>query len=431
MKHSCDLDATGDALSPEVFETDMAGYLRRLVDCLDVKKVTGYRFIMVAHLFDDTRRMIEAMETAIEFDLIVGVPYSSNRPGVAEKWKQQFGDRVDISPDLDQMQTRLVRQIGKSLALCRRHGQQLIVQEVGGFVVPLLHKYFAEQLHLIKGVVEITKQGVWRAEEIDLQFPVLHCADSELKRLEAKRCGESIARCLDGISREMGLSLAGRTATIMGAGWIGSGIANALRRLDMVVSLVDRDPLKVAEARLEGFMASFSPDWLERSSLVVGATGRLSINESVISRLAPNAIVASGSSRQLEIDIDHLSAHPKSKVSECVDAYHLADPAHPEQLKNVLLVNDGFPANFIPGSASVPDEIVETILGELIVQIFALTEEDFDAGIHRITPEQEALCARLWLDMRDEALPVPVFRKPSATKTKHNLEFTAERAMGA
>lgn len=416
MKHPRDLDttATAEIITPDAFETDMSRYLRALVERLDRRKVSRYRFIMVAHLFDDTRRMIEALAPAIDFDLIVGVPYSSNRPGVAERWQRQFGDKVDISPDLGEMQLRLVRQISRSLALCRKHGQQLVIQEVGGFVVPLLHQYFSDQLHLVKGVVELTKQGVWRAEEIDLKIPVLHCADSELKRLEAKRCGESIARCLDGVARSMGLSLAGRIATVFGAGWIGSGIATALRRLDMVPALVDRDPLKVAEARLEGFLASFNPDWLEMSNLVIGATGRLSINGEVLSRLPHNAIVASGSSRQLEIDVPYLKSHDSSKVSDCVDAYHLIDPEQPDRFRNLLLVNDGFPANFIPGSASVPDEIVETILGELIVLMFALAEEDFGPGIHRITPEQEAICARLWLELRDDLLPIPMFHgKPS------------------
>jgi S-adenosylhomocysteine hydrolase len=355
--------------------------------------------------------MIEAIESVIELDLIVGIPYSSNRPGVAESWTKRFGDRVDVSPDLDQMQLRLVKQIGKSLALCRKHGQKLIIQEVGGFAVPLLHQYFKDQLHLVKGVVEITKQGVWRAEEIDLAIPLLHCADSELKRLEAKRCGESIARCLDGVTRELGLSLAGRSAAVIGAGWIGSGIATALRRLDMVPMLIDRDPLKVAEARLEGFRASFKPDWIEMCNLVVGATGRLSIDEELLARVPHNAIIASGSSRQLEIDVPYLKAHERTRITDCVEAYHLADPDSPGGAKNLLLVNDGFPANFIPGSASVPDEIVETILGELIVLMIALAEDEFEPGIHRITREQESLCAQLWIELRDEMLPMPTFHK--------------------
>lgn len=400
-QNTSQIDSAVQLSRPSV-ETDVQGFLRRLVERLDYPEETRHRYIMVAHLFDDTMRMLEALEPVVEFDAIVGVPYSSNRPGVAERWTGRFGDRVHIKPNLEQMERSLVDQLARSLAACRKHGQRLIVQEVGGFVTPLLHRYFADQLHLVKGVVEITKQGIWRAESLDLAIPVLHCADSELKRLEARRCGETIARCLDGVARDIGLSLAGRHATVFGAGWIGSGIAEALRRLDVIPALVDTNPLKVAEARLAGFQASRGGDWLGISQLVVGATGRTSITREVLDRLPHNAIVASGSSRQLEIDVAWLMDHQSTPVTGSVEAYHV--PAD-DGFRNVLLVNDGFPANFIPGSGSVPDEIVETILGELIVLMCGLVQQDFAPGIHRITPAQESLCAELWLELRDEALP--------------------------
>lgn len=391
------------------FESDVQQFLSRLVQRLDYPKDSRHRYIIVAHLFNDTMRMLEALEPVVEFDAIIGVPYSSNRPGVAERWTRRFGDKVHVKANIEQMERTLVEQLARSLAACRKNGQRLIVQEVGGFVTPLLHRYFAEQLDLVKGVVEITKQGVWRAEALDLSIPVLHCADSELKRLEARRCGETIARCLDGVARDLGLSLAGRHATVFGAGWIGSGVAEALKRLDVIPALVDSNPLKVAEARLAGFTASCRADWLGVSQLVVGATGRTSITREMIDRLPHNAIVASGSSRQLEIEIDYLKDHPSTPVSDCVEAFHLDCSAGGDGFRNVLLVNDGYPANFIPGSGSVPDEIVETILGELIVLMHALSQDGFDPGIHRITREQESLCAELWLEMRDEAMPELAF----------------------
>jgi adenosylhomocysteinase len=49
--------------------------------------------------------------------------------------------------------------------------------------------------------------------------------------------------------------LAGRQATVFGAGWVGSGVMGALKRLDMIPTVVDTDPVKVVEARLNGFLA--------------------------------------------------------------------------------------------------------------------------------------------------------------------------------
>jgi len=381
--------------------TSMNDYLSQLVNRLDLQHDKRHRYIIVSHLFDDTLRMLAAMEPVCEFDAIFGIPYSSNRPGVAQRWAARFGDKIHIAPDLARMEAALVAELGRSLALCQRRNQKLIVQDVGGFVVPLLHTYFADRLRLVKGVVEITKQGVWRSEEVDLKIPVLHCADSELKRLEARRCGETVARCLDGVVRSFGLSLAGRPVTVMGAGWIGMATAHGLRRLDAVVEVVDRDPLRVTEARLEGFAASITPRRLEATQLIVGATGRTSITAEMLDRLPNNAFVASASSRRIEIETDHLDAQAKMHVSDAVDAVYLPDQRKPGAAKTVLLVNDGYPANFIPGSGSVPDEIVETILGELIVLMRNLSVDDFEPGIHRIGRDQEAVCAELWLELRD------------------------------
>lgn len=382
----------------------MGDFLARLVAELRCATDDGHRRIMIAHLFDDTRRMLDALEPVAPFDAVIGVPYSSNRPGVAEAWGARFGDRLRLPADLPELEAVVAKEIARALARCEEHGQKLIVQDVGGFAAPILHAYFADRLHLVRGVVEITKQGVWRAAALPLAFPVLHCADSELKRLEAVRCGETVARCLDGVARTLGHSLAGRRATVMGAGWIGSGVARALRRLDMVVELVDTDPLKIVEARLAGFEAAAAPRRLGETELLVGATGRLSVTAAHLDALPDGALVASASSRQIEIDVAHLSAHPAETACAGVVARRLPPRGPGRAPRRVLLVNDGFPANFLPGSGSVADEIVETILGELIVLQAALATGAFRPGVHRIQPEQEALCARLWLEMRDAPL---------------------------
>lgn len=377
-------------------------FLTRLTAEIGYRRDHAHRCIMIAHLFDDTMRMLDALEPLTTWDAIIGVPYSSRRPGVAERWGARFGEALHLPENLAALETSLAGQIARSLDLCAQNGQRLIVQDVGGFAAPILHTYFADRLHLVKGVIEITKQGVWRAEALPLSFPVMHCADSELKRLEAVRCGETVARCLDGAARGLGLSLAGRVATVFGAGWIGSGVARALRRLDMAVGLIDPDPVKAIEALLDGCEAETAPgDRLRRSRLVVGAAGRPSIDASVLNALPDGAMVASASSRQIEIDVDWLRRFPRIRVADGLDSYRLPPRAGESKPRAILLVNDGFPANFLPGSASVADEIVESILGELIVLQRDLTTGEHRPGVHRIRPEQEAAVARLWLRMRD------------------------------
>lgn len=380
-------------------DTSVIDYLERLFRELRIGWQPGHRYMMLAHLFEDTGRMLDAMSPVVTFDAVVGIPYSSNRPGLLAKWRSRFGSAVHVPETMEEMQECLIQELERSLHRCEENHETLVIQEVGGFVVPILHEHFGDRLHLVKGVVELTKQGVWLSSNVALRVPVLHCADSELKRLEAKRCGETIVRCLDGLVRRRGLSLAGRTATVFGAGWIGRGVADGLRSLDAIPALVDPDPLKVIEARLDGFQSSSEDMWSSQSQLCIGASGSTSIDANTLSKLSNNCVVASASSRQMEIDVGFLRALPSETVDEALVAYTL-----PRNGQHILLVNDGFPANFIPGSGSVPDEIVEPILGELMILMRSLTQSSFAPGIHRISKEQERACAKLWLEMRDEDL---------------------------
>lgn len=400
----------GAALAPVAAgggPADRSAFLDRLVDEIGFDRDDAHRCVMIAHLFDDTFRMLEAIEPLTIWDAVIGVPYSSRRPGVERRWRARFGARLHLPGDLAALEETIVAEFARCLASCAAQGQRLIVQDVGGFAAPILQTYFADQLHLVRGVIEITKQGVWRTEAVPLGFPVLHCADSELKRLEAVRCGETVVRCLDGVARQRGLTLAGRSALVLGAGWIGSAVARHLRRLDMTPILVDRDPLKVMEARLAGYEAAVAPRGLERAELVVGATGRLSVTRAVLERLPDGAMVASASSRQIEIDVAWLRGHGVESAGEGVEICRVPDATG--RRRALLLINQGYPANFLPGSASVADEVVECILAELIVLQQALARRPFAPGLHRISPAQEAAVARLWIDQRDA--PFAVARK--------------------
>ncbi len=377
-----------------------ADYLPELVAELDLKRSDMHRYILVGHLFDDTLRMVQALSGLMEFDAIVGIPYSSGHDATLQKWEAACGPIVHCPRTEGALAQDLERVLSDAFDACRENGQKLIVQEVSGYVLELLHTRFSSDLHLVEGVVEVTKQGVWRAERPDLALPVLHCSDTELKRFEAKRSGEAIARCCDSLARSLGISLAGRHATVFGAGWIGSGVVEALRRLDAIPAIVDTDPLKVSEARLAGYAASLRPDDISRSDLVIGATGRTSITRNVLNSLRNGCLVASGSSRRVEIDTDYLDGFPRERLHTCIDSFFLpGGPAnHPKQ---ICLLNDGFPVNFMPGSDSVADELFELILGEIILLMARLTESRFETGVHGLDRQGEALCAKLWLEHRD------------------------------
>jgi S-adenosylhomocysteine hydrolase len=156
----------------------------------------------------------------------------------------------------------------------------------------------------------------------------------------------------------------------------------------------------VAEARLSGFDAGLVPGDLSRSDLVVGAAGRLSVTSDVLNQLRDGCLVASASSRRIEIDVDYLETAPSYDIHPSIRAFHFNDTQTGRD-RQLCLVNNGYPANFIPGSGSVADEIVELILGELIVLMADLTTYSYEPGIHRLDSEGEATCTQLWIEQRD------------------------------
>ena len=160
-----------------------------------------------------------------------------------------------------------------------------------------------------------------------------------------------------------------------GAGWIGFGVAKALRDGSMSsrnwsISI----PLKVAEARLSGFDAELTPSDLNRCDLVVGASRAPVGHGGCACRTC-----AAAASWQVQVRAGSKSTSIIWKTAPAYDIHPsiraLSLCRHPQsgQDQQVCLVNDGYPANFIPGSGSVADEIVELILGELIVLMADLT----------------------------------------------------------
>ncbi len=136
------------------------------------------------------------------------------------------------------------------------------------------------------------------------------------------------------------------------------------------------------------------------STTQTGASGSLPSMTPPSSIRKPQSGRAFASSRRIEIDVNFLEQSPACEIHPSIRAFQL--PGQQGADKQICLVNDGYPANFIPGSGSVADEVVELILGELIVLMADLTTYTYEPGIHRLATEGEAVCTKLWIEQRDQ-----------------------------
>ncbi len=370
------------------FHPDFLGEVARR---MEMKPCPRYRQFVVQHLYDDTLRLLLTSHQFFPVDVVIGIGYSGKKH-VVEALQSQ-GIRV-LTPGFHELEETIQTELKQCLERCREAGHQLLLHEVGGYAITCLHQHYREDCHLVRGGIEITKQGVWAARRIDdLLIPQLNCAETRLKEIEGDYVGDAVVSSLDVILREMGYALAGRLALVNGYGWVGRGVCRSLRAKNLVVAAHDVDVIKKVALKLDGFLLRDELSQLDQVSMVIGASGVCSITSEVIDRLGDRTLLVSASSKNIEIDLDYL--HHQAQwiefVHPHVQAYHLGD-------RILYLVNQGYPVNFV--GSSVPDEIVEFLFAEALILLDQLVSQDFPPGTFPLAPELEEVPAQVWLDLR-------------------------------
>ena len=347
---------------------------------------------VVQHLYPDTLRLLVALHPICPIRTVIGIGYSGE-PDVVSALRA-MGIEV-LTPAHEDLVEAIDGALGDALDVCEDTDKRLLIHEVGGRTIRVLHERHAHRTGTVIGAAEITKQGVWAAEALGarLAIPQANCATTRLKAIEGPHVGDAVVAALDRIMRERGQSIAGRAAEVHGFGWIGAGCAHALRLRGAVVAVSDPDPIRQLAASLEGFALVGGP--ARAPDIVLGASGRTSIGPEAIRRAADGALLVSGGSGDHEIDLEAvrgLAGAPARRVHRVVEALELDDG------RTLHLVNQGYPVNFT--QASVPDEIVEFLLAELVLCVEDLLGSTLGPGIHPLAPEREALVARTWLELR-------------------------------
>jgi len=199
--------------------------------------------------------------------------------------------------------------------------------------------------------------------------------------------------------------MSGRAALVIGYGWVGKGVAASLKSRGAQVAVYDTDPVKRVNAAVDGFNIRINPqsnkvEELCNLDFLIGASGNLSIEKSLIDALPDKCFIASGSSKNHEIDLEYLSkiSSLPRQVHKHVEAYTWASNEKQGHEKTCYLMNKGYPVNFT--SSSVPDEIVEFLFSEFIILMKELLENTPPPGQYPLDPELEEIAANVWLDLR-------------------------------
>jgi len=263
-----------------------------------------------------------------------------------------------------------------------------IVIDDGGDIVEILHDARTSLLEHIYGACEETTTGVLRAlarERTDtLSFPILLINEARCKYLfdNVHGTGQSV---WDAVMRSTNLVLAGKTITIVGFGWCGRGCALRAQGLGAHVIICEVDPIKAADALMQGFRVMPLNQACGLSDVILTVTGvRHTIDTEHFAQMKDGVLLANAGHFWDEINVPALKslATEQRRMREQVEGFLSPDG------RWVHLLGDGHIVNIACGDGH-PAEIMDMsfALQALCAQFLVQLHDTLSAKTYRV-PEQ-------------------------------------------
>ncbi|MBC7094356.1 adenosylhomocysteinase [Thermococcus sp.] len=246
-----------------------------------------------------------------------------------------------------------------------------IIIDDGADMVSTVLKKRQELIPEIWGASEETTTGVIRLRAMEkdgvLKFPIIAVNDSYTKYLFDNRYGTGQSTW-DGIIRSTNLLVAGKNVVVVGYGWCGRGIAMRAKGLGATVIVVETDPIRALEARMDGFLVMPMKEAAKVGEIFVTSTGNINcIRGEHFEVMKDGVLMANAGHFDVEIskpDLETLSVeinNPRPNITE----YKLKNGRRLYLLAEGRLVNlaaaDGHPAEIMDMSFALQAKAAEYI----------------------------------------------------------------------
>lgn len=256
-------------------------------------------------------------------------------------------------------------------------------------------------LSALRGAAEETTSGLRPLRHFPLRVPVIASNDARSKTLfdNAYGTGQSCwTTVLDIIDPDaLGAPIPGMTVGIIGYGDVGKGCARFARALGAHVSVVELDPVRALQARMDGFAVATLGEVASTAGLLMSATGEPStIPLSALEALPKDAIVTVAGGVVGEVEVTQaLAAGWTLNEAGPTHIQHLSDTNG----KSLRLLEKGEGINYTAGEGN-PIEIMDMSFG---VQVAALTElllhgDELEPGLHNLPIQADNAVAQAALD---------------------------------
>lgn len=155
----------------------------------------------------------------------------------------------------------------------------------------------------IRAALEATGSGIDRLRSLELRYPVFNWDDLPVKEGLHNRYMVGLTTWQMFFERTR-LSLHGKRVVVVGYGLVGRGVAAAARAFGGVVSVAEKDPARLLEARYAGWPTGELEDLASRADVLVTATGAAgAVGAEVVARLPAGCFLLNVGHRGDEIDL--------------------------------------------------------------------------------------------------------------------------------
>lgn len=333
--------------------------------------------ILVQHLLSDATHLIDSLvSTGIKKNniYIFGIPYSSKQ-NVYSFLKSTGFNNVYFISDYEVFEKSIENILPGIFRDILSNGNQVLIIEDGGYVVPLIH-YKKDEIpeikaviekNLIIGAIEQTANGIWRDEDISkvnhlsYLFPIINVAGSKIKAtFESPLIGTAARKQIESILSRFYYGIARRHFGLIGYGSIGSEIAKALKAEKGIVQIFDSDVQKRLKAKNDGFdVAENIVDIIRHNQFLIEASGNIWLNDDQQLKLVKNnTIYFNATSKRKGIDYSNFRSY--CNISKTINLPNLGKKYQLLNDSSINLIADGYPVNFF-NSESVPDKEIEFI----------------------------------------------------------------------
>lgn len=269
----------------------------------------------------------------------------------------------------------------------------LIIDD-GGDLVERLHTTRTDLTPRIIGGAEETTTGIHRLRSLEasgeLKFPMVAVNDAFCKYLFDNRYGTGQSTW-DGIMRTTNLVVAGSYAVVVGYGWCGKGVAMRAKGLGAKVIVSEIDPIKAAEAWMDGFEVLPMEKAAEKGDFFVTVTGcNQVIRKEHIEKMKDGAVLANAGHFDVEISKPDLSslAVEEKEVRKNIYGYTMSDG------RRIYLLGGGRLVNLAAGDGH-PAEIMDMTFSLQVSSLLYLAEKkDLETKVYSVPEEIDQEVAR-------------------------------------